>query len=192
MAAALRLFGLKSKEPKETLGALAKASFVVAFEAAPKGGAKKPINPMVPTNKLANSIGTSSSHTADSSTIQSTGFSDPTESSFSQSSLASSPKDGIQPGKSQLSDKEELGLNSNADFFAKLHDEPVAELSGRVTDVSIRPVFEGGYSNVWTGKLNGTQEVNGLLLVRSPLLMIRRLQLNVFETSLSEKRRQEG
>jgi hypothetical protein len=79
--------------------------------------------------------------------------------------------------------------HSNLDIFANLGDKPVAELTGRVTDVSIRPVSGGGYSDVWTGKLNGTQEVNGILLVRSSLLMTGRLQSNVFET---KKRRQKG
>jgi len=157
------MLGLKAKEPEDPLGALIAASFGVV--APVKGGTIKRINPTGSTIKPTSSIGTSSSHTALSSTIQSSGSSDPTGLSY-QTNFSSSSKGGIRSGKYQLSDKERLEFDFNPDILANLRDKPVADLSGHVKDVSIRPVFEGVYSNVWTGKLNGAKKVNGPLLVR--------------------------
>jgi len=42
--------------------------------------------------------------------------------------------------------------------MSHLREEPVPSLTGRVTDISIRPVSEG-YSYVWTGTLDGSQKV---------------------------------
>jgi hypothetical protein len=55
--------------------------------------------------------------------------------------------------------------------LSHLRKEPVVDLTGRVENISVRPLAEGGYSNVWRGTLDNNQLVRSYCLVRSPLIM---------------------
>lgn len=150
------------------------------------------IGPSKLIGKSADSTGTSS-HVDSSSTDQSSGSSfGPTRSSFVQFSSASSSKDEAKPSISQQSTNEKAEFDFNAEIFVNLHKEPVSKLTGHVKDISIRPVFEGVYSNVWTGTLDGSRKVSGELLAGFFLPRIRRSQLSVFETSRLKRRRRKG
>jgi hypothetical protein len=79
-------------------------------------------------------------------------------------SASSSTQEEAEPSASQQPADEKV--NFDADIFVNLRREPVAKLTGRVKDISIRPIFEGVYSNVRIGMLDGTQKVSGQLLAR--------------------------
>jgi hypothetical protein len=109
-----------------------------------------------------------------------------------QPSLASSSKHVSNPRLSQQLTTEKAIFDFSASIFVSLRKEPVSKLTGRVRDISTRPVFEGAYSNVWTGIMDGSQKVSSQHLALCSLLMTRRSQSSVFETSQSEKRRPKG
>jgi hypothetical protein len=56
--------------------------------------------------------------------------------------------------------------------FSHLREELVVDLTGRVKDISLRPLAEGGYSNVWQGTLDNDQLVRShYRRFASPLIM---------------------
>jgi hypothetical protein len=89
---------------------------------------------------------------------------------------------------------EKLKSDLNLPKGVSTRDKPVPSLSGRIKDVSVRPVAEGGYSNVWQGTLDEGQLVRGYILAISPLIMAMsgRLRLSVSETSKCKKPQHKG
>jgi hypothetical protein len=86
----------------------------------------------------------------------------------------------MQPSKKV---KLELNLPKGIDIRDKL----VPDLKGRIKEVSVRAVAEGGYSNVWKGTLDDGQLVGGHILTISLLIMSGRLRLSVSETNKCKK-----
>jgi hypothetical protein len=202
MESALRILHLnRKKDPshnslKGSMGHLVLASLETLGIAAPSNNAPKRADAPAPTKQIDQSVGSTgslSSHIDSSSTVQSSGSSFVrTGSLSSQSSSASSSKHVSKPRTSQQITTGKATFDFSAEIFANLRGEPVSKLTGRVKDISTRPVFEGAYSNVWNGTLDRSQKVSSQHIATCFLLMTRRSQSSVFETSQSEKRRQKG
>lgn len=194
MASVLRTLSIHRKRDSNqktlTVGHLVSASLETIGVGPPSkdtgSSAKRSVvpGPSKLTGKSADSTG-AFSYIDSSSTVQSSGSSlGTTGSSSTQFSSTSS--------SNQQSTNEKAVFDFNAEIFVNLRKEPVSKLTGRVKDISIRPIFEGVYSNVWTGALDGGQKVSRKLLARFFLARIRRSQLSVFETRRLERRRRKG
>jgi hypothetical protein len=92
------------------------------------------------------------------------------------------------PATMQANTKPDLNLPKGVGT----RDECIPSLNGRMKDVSVRPVAEGGYSNVWKGTLDEDTPVRGHILAISPLIMSGRLRLSVSETRQCKKPRRKG
>lgn len=128
-------------------------------------------------DRSVDSVESISSQIASSSTTQSSGSSFArTGSLSSQSSSAFSSKDVTKPRSLQQLTDEKATFDFSTEIFVNLRKEPVSKLTTRVKGISMRPVFEGAYSNVWTGILDGSQKVSSQHLATCSLLMTRRSQ----------------
>jgi hypothetical protein len=121
------------------------------------------LNTRDPSHEVAKDASLTNTNSSNSSIHTTESGSSEGGSSPSQSGAAiSSPPSGQPLPSTTENSKVELNLPK----AINMRDTPLPILSEHVNNISVRPLAEGGYSNVWQGTLDEKQPVSGRLLAR--------------------------